>query len=337
MADVFISYSTTDRSTAESLAGFLKQRGFDVWWDADLYAGQEFYSAIREAIKDAKAVVVIWSKVSAESLWVLGEASEAGTKIVCTRLESLPQRSLPIPYLPLHCSLATNHDAVVTAVRNTIAGKTSCNDAGETMDVKRQADSGDLDAIIVYGRMLEDGQGVEEDHHEAFRYYRLAAKTGDAVAQLLLGSMYERGLGVTKDEIEALRLYKLAGHQGMAIAQYNAGVMYQYGRGTQVEFTLAAYWFSLASDQGDLDAATSLGTLYENGTGVPMDYAKAFALYRMAAEKDHAPAIYCLALMFGKGRSVRQSDDAAIELMRESARLGFDGAKMVLRSRGIAE
>ena len=337
MADVFISYSTADRSIAESLAGVLKLRGFDVWWDAELYAGQNFHSAIRDAIGAAKAVVVIWSRTSVDSNWVLGEASEAGQKLVCTRLDSLPLRSLPIPYLPLHCVLATNHDAVATAVGNTIAGKARSSRFDELEAIRARADLGDIDAIIVYGRMLEDGQGVEENHREAFGYYRLAAKGGDAVAQLLLGRMYERGLGVTKDETEALRLYKLAGNQGLATAQFNAGVMHQYGRGTPVDLTLAAYWYSLASEKGDVEAATNLGILYENGTGVPLSYAKAFELYRMAAEKDHAPAIYCLALMYGKGHGVRQSDDAAVELMRASARLGFEAAKMVVRSRGIAE
>jgi len=47
MADVFISYSKADRAVAEALAADLKARSFDVWWDFELYAGDDFHDMIR--------------------------------------------------------------------------------------------------------------------------------------------------------------------------------------------------------------------------------------------------------------------------------------------------
>ncbi len=77
MADVFISYSKFDRAIAQSLADDLKAEGFDVWWDFELYAGDDFHEMIRAEIAVAKAVVVIWSQTAVASKWVRGEAQEA--------------------------------------------------------------------------------------------------------------------------------------------------------------------------------------------------------------------------------------------------------------------
>ena len=74
MADVFISYSRPDLSFAKALADDLKAARFEVWWDAELYAGDDFHNVIRDEIAKAKAVIVIWSDTAASSQWVRGEA-----------------------------------------------------------------------------------------------------------------------------------------------------------------------------------------------------------------------------------------------------------------------
>jgi len=75
MADVFISYKREDRQVIERLAGALRLLGFDVWWDFELLSGENFRAAIRAVIDQCKAAVVVWSKSSIESSFVLDEAS----------------------------------------------------------------------------------------------------------------------------------------------------------------------------------------------------------------------------------------------------------------------
>ena len=41
MADVFISYASEDRDRVRPLAEALLSRGFNVWWDRSLSAGQD--------------------------------------------------------------------------------------------------------------------------------------------------------------------------------------------------------------------------------------------------------------------------------------------------------
>ena len=75
VADVFISYSRSDREYAEALAGILQKRGLAVWWDVELLPADRFPQRIVEEIESAHAVVVLWSKASVDSTWVTDEAA----------------------------------------------------------------------------------------------------------------------------------------------------------------------------------------------------------------------------------------------------------------------
>ncbi|HET9231180.1 MAG TPA: toll/interleukin-1 receptor domain-containing protein [Vitreimonas sp.] len=77
MADVFISYASEDRNRVRPLADALQQRGFKVWWDRSLAAGQDYTAIIERELKNAKAVIVVWTQASAASTFVRDEAGRA--------------------------------------------------------------------------------------------------------------------------------------------------------------------------------------------------------------------------------------------------------------------
>jgi hypothetical protein len=77
LANVFISYGHDDRATARRFADALEHEGFSVWWDASLRSGDAFDAAIESALREAKAVIVLWSKTSVQSRWVRAEATLA--------------------------------------------------------------------------------------------------------------------------------------------------------------------------------------------------------------------------------------------------------------------
>jgi hypothetical protein len=69
--DVFISYSSTDVEHAEQLEETLASKGLRVWRDKQrLKAGEHIDFAIPAALRNARAVVVIWSNASVASDWV---------------------------------------------------------------------------------------------------------------------------------------------------------------------------------------------------------------------------------------------------------------------------
>jgi tetratricopeptide (TPR) repeat protein len=80
MSDVFISYSREDRGRAQQLASVFEQQGWTVWWDKVIPPGMEYSEVIAQQLAAAKAVVVLWSRTSAESVWVRDEAQEGATR-----------------------------------------------------------------------------------------------------------------------------------------------------------------------------------------------------------------------------------------------------------------
>lgn len=77
MDDIFISYKREDYETASLLADALVSRGFSVWWDPKLRAGQYFDDVIERIIQNAKCVIVLWSAKSVISRYVKDEAGYA--------------------------------------------------------------------------------------------------------------------------------------------------------------------------------------------------------------------------------------------------------------------
>ena len=76
-ADVFISYSSKDRSWVQKLAKAIESQGYSVWWDTQLLPSHDFEKVIEERLAQVKCVIVVWSGNSINSDWVRNEAAEA--------------------------------------------------------------------------------------------------------------------------------------------------------------------------------------------------------------------------------------------------------------------
>jgi adenylate cyclase len=76
MARVFLSYAREDADSAKQLAEAIGHAGHEVWWDRHLHGGSQFSSEIDKALKNAEAVVVMWTAASVGSAWVQDEAAE---------------------------------------------------------------------------------------------------------------------------------------------------------------------------------------------------------------------------------------------------------------------
>lgn len=97
MADVFISYARDDVAAARRVAKALQSAGLDVWSDTDLPAHRAYSEVIESNLKEAKAVLVLWSDTSEKSQWVRAEADFARNagKLVQAQLDgTMP----PMPF-----------------------------------------------------------------------------------------------------------------------------------------------------------------------------------------------------------------------------------------------
>jgi DNA-binding response OmpR family regulator len=100
-ADLFISYAREDLPAIKSLTAILRQSGWSVWSDQELKAGVAFDRVTEQALQDARAVIVAWSKNSVSSDWVRAEAAVAlqAGKLFPVRLDEEP---LPLRFTHIH-------------------------------------------------------------------------------------------------------------------------------------------------------------------------------------------------------------------------------------------
>ena len=103
MSRVFISYARSNEDAAIHVAEAIEARGYEVWRDDQLPAHRAYSDVIEERLREASAVVVLWSAESAKSQWVKAEADaarSAGT-LVQARLDDT---LLPLPFNQIHCA-----------------------------------------------------------------------------------------------------------------------------------------------------------------------------------------------------------------------------------------
>jgi hypothetical protein len=109
MADIFISYSSEDKSIVKQIAGLLEKKGWTVWWDRQIPIGQKYDTVIENELHQASCVLVIWTQRSINSEWVKNEASEAAQKgkLVPVVLE---QVNLPLAFKRIESAMLMGWD-----------------------------------------------------------------------------------------------------------------------------------------------------------------------------------------------------------------------------------
>ena len=75
--DIFLSYNREDAAIARVFAEAFSEAGLEVWWDAALRSGESYDEVTEAALREARAVVVLWSPRSVVSRWVRAEATIA--------------------------------------------------------------------------------------------------------------------------------------------------------------------------------------------------------------------------------------------------------------------
>lgn len=300
MADVFISYSKADIEIAKALADDLTAHGFDVWWDHQLYAGDDFHDMILAEIAKAKATIVIWSATAAASRWVRGEADEAAhlNRLVSTSVPDFEPRGLPLNFRSFHCEPILNRDRIIAAIErkgaaaNVPAVSSDEADAAPVLPAaeRRPSDPETAEELYILGRKFDVGTAKGRDPSEAARLYSLAADMGNAPAQCSLSRFYGSGDGVEKNLQEAVRLLKLSAAQNNRLALYWLGQHYEEGRGVPKDESEASRYYTLAIKKGWNLAGFELGKMYEEGRGVRKDLEKASHFYRIAADEGSGQA-----------------------------------------------
>jgi hypothetical protein len=104
MSDIFISYAREDRPRAQQLAEAIANKGWEVWWDYSIAAGESFREVVEQKLGEAQVVIVLWSKSSVSSSFVLDEAARAQRRNVLAPvvIDGLDASEFPLGFGGLH-------------------------------------------------------------------------------------------------------------------------------------------------------------------------------------------------------------------------------------------
>ena len=137
MADIFISYSSEDKTRVKTIAEALEHKGWTVWWDRQIPVGQRFDTVIEHELTNAKCVIVIWTQRSVNSEWVKNEASEAAQRNILAPV-LLEDVKIPLAFRRIEAAQLTtwkgetDHpelEILFSAVRAIIDGRVSTGNA----------------------------------------------------------------------------------------------------------------------------------------------------------------------------------------------------------------
>ena len=141
--------------------------------------------------------------------------------------------------------------------------------------LRAAAEEGDAAAQYDLGVMYAHGQGADQNHKKACKWYKRAAEQEHALAHQRLGIMYREGQGVKQNSKKAIAHLKRSLEQGNSNAQKSLTVTY-----------------AKEAREGDAESQNILGSMYYHGKGVKQSYEQAFDWFQMAAEQGHAGAQY---------------------------------------------
>lgn len=148
----------------------------------------------------------------------------------------------------------------------------------------KAAEEGDIDAQLELGNLYEDGEQVERNYDEAFKWYEKAAKQGNAYAQFAMGDMYYDEFHKKKTNSIGVRWFKKAAAQGNEYAMEKLGDAYYHGGGVRRNYEEAVKWYKKAADYNLGWSIQRLGDMYYYGEGVEQSFDEAYKWYCKAEE-----------------------------------------------------
>ena len=228
----------------------------------------------------------------------------------------------------------------------------------------RLAKEGHATAQYNLGFLYDYGEGVQQDHGEAVKWYRMAAEQGLARAQFSLGIMFESGTGVPRDLARSYKWYSVAAETDAPGMARNTAIESRDLIATRLSRDqlaaarkmIASFWTTspakptddtsgtflaegkpATTEQGAAEAPEGGAIISERGRYKSAlaalqsrDFVTAYRMILPLANQGHAHSQYTVGYLYAFGRGVEQNYGVAIKWYRMAAEQGLPEAQIAL-------
>lgn len=156
------------------------------------------------------------------------------------------------------------------------------------------------------------------NNKEAFVLYRKSADMNEPIAMTNLAGMYLDGTApLGKDEATGVDLYRRASSLGSPFADYQLGQAAEFGLwGLPEDIQEAVRRYEIAAKYEISEAIYALGLAYLYGKGVPLDKIRGIELVAQSAELGYEEAVRFYAAYIADGSIKGVSSDRAVNIIR---------------------
>eukprot|EP01080_Neovahlkampfia_damariscottae_P007813 gene7813-12286_t len=129
---------------------------------------------------------------------------------------------------------------------------------------------------------------LQYNHHDAFKYDKIAAKRGLANSQNNMIIYYDKGIGTSRNLHKSFFWMQKAAENNLVDSQFNCGLYFYQGSDCcEQNFEKSFYWFSRAAEKNDEISLFFIAEHYEKGRFIEKNLDKAYEIYVWLLKNEH--------------------------------------------------
>lgn len=327
--DIFISYSSKNQQAAEDICSAFERSGIKCWMAQRDTPVLNYAAVITDAVKSAKAVVLIFSKEAAKSQWVEKEiniAVDNRKAIVPYMIDNVRLKDYGGFYLMLNnlqwIQSDSDHNSSVTeliSMVSKIIGMGNREDGGAADGEKKKTKRKrwvKWVAIAIVAEILLIAAVIALGIWAAIEESKVIPDGLTATEYLDMGYSY---LDTEECDLAEECILKSArmGHAEAQLAY--AEICEQWYNDTNTAFG----WYLKSAEQGNAEAMYRAGIYCANGIGLSApNNARAVEWFKRSAELEHPEAILALYECYTDGRGVLKDPEMSHKYMVMGAEAG---------------
>ena len=178
--------------------------------------------------------------------------------------------------------------------------------------------------------VIRDESLTMEERGEAVSEMEKLAESGDMYAQYLIGKLWRDGPLLIPDSVEARYWFERAAEQGHLVAQYSLAKLYLSDDLEVRDTRTGMNWLYTAAVNGSHYAMHRLAKECLKGEHIQKDTARAVEWFTRSAERGNPYAQYMLGKLYLAGKEVPRDEEKAAYWLTQSAEQGNQYAQYLL-------